>query len=60
METYGGCGIQRGMKKSNDREDENLKNEEKPFHFLIGTVLVALENQDLITPTQRAIDVGVG
>ena len=39
----------------NDRDDENLK---KPFSILI--VLATLENQDLITPTYRAIDVGVG
>lgn len=34
------------------------KNEEKPFSILI--VLATLENQDLITPTYRAIDVGIG
>lgn len=43
---------------TNDHDDEKFKNEEKPFRVLI--VLAALENQDLLTPTQRAIDVGVG
>jgi hypothetical protein len=47
-ETYGGCGSQRGRKKSNDRDDENFKNEEKPFSVLIE--LATLENQDLIAP----------
>jgi hypothetical protein len=46
------------IKKSNDHNDENFKNEEKPFHVLI--VLAVLENQDLITPTQRAIIASVG
>ena len=46
------------MKKRNDHDDENFKNEGKLFHIL--TVLAALENQDLITPIQRAFDVGVG
>ena len=50
--------VKGGQKKSKDRDDENFKNEEKPFHVLI--VLAALENQELITPTQRTIIVGVG
>ena len=44
--------------KSNDRDDENFKNEEIPFHVLV--VLAVLDNQNLITPTQRAVIVGVG
>ena len=50
--------VKGGAKKRNDRDDENFKNEGKPFHVL--TVLAALENQDLITPILRAIDVGTG
>ena len=53
-----GEGGSKKKKKSNDRVDENFKNGEKPFHLLV--VLAALENQDSITPSQRAIVVEVG